>query len=381
MPAILRVPKTSPTWLLASASQIAALARSGTAWTNMKAHADETLTGVKLWDPADRTSTKILACALVSVGYKYIATVDPTTAETYRAKCQAALELIPPQLTAGPFYGDTIHGIARNITPLVLAADIIGWDDDTKLATFTSFCSTLLGTVPEEDLDADPVVEFDAFIAGDGRSIPSLHEELADAQGSYAGAARVALALFLRDRTHAERADAVLQGWLGDTSKYNGFTFGGSRNDLTWQDDTAAPRGVNPASALSNDGLARNFDGIIPEAQRDAGTYPTKWLSKSDEPFNALQGAITSAILLSRAGFTPWTYSGEALKRAVVWLASVNTQEFDDSVNGGDDAWMAWVIDSIYSTTYVSSQSITNPTTAGKCLAYTDWLTANANWP
>lgn len=381
MPAVLRVPKSSPTWILASASQIAALARSGTAWTNMKAHADETLTGVKLWDPSDRTSTKILACALVSVGYKYISAVDSVTAETYRAKCQAALELIPPQLTAGPFYGDTIHGIARNITPLVLAADIIGWDDDAKLATFEGFCSSLLGTIAEEEPDADPAVEFDAFVAGDGLSIPAVHESLADANGTYAGAARVALSLFLRDRTHLERAHTVWQGWLGDTSQYDGFTFGGSRNDLTWQDDTAEPRGINPLDAESNDGLARDFDGIIPEAQRDAGTYPTKWLSKSDEPFNALQGAVTAAIMLSRARYKPWESSSEALKRAVAWLASVNTQEFDDSVNGGDDAWMAWVIDSVYSTTYVSSQSLTNPTTPGKCLSYTDWLTANANWP
>lgn len=381
MPAVLRIPRNAPVWMLTSASQVAQCARSGTAWTNMKAHADETLTGVKLWDPTDRTSTKILACALVYAGYQYISAVDTVTAETYRAKAQAALELIPAQLTDGPFYGDTIHGIARNITPLVLAANIIGWDDNTKLATFTNFCSTLLGSIAEEDPDADPAVTFDAFAAGDDLSIPSCHETYADANGCYAGAARAALAIFLRDQAHIDRVVTVFRGLLGDSSAYDGFTFGGAREDLTWQDDTSNPVGINPSSALSNDGLSRNFDGIIPDAQRDAGTYPTKWLSKSDEPFNALQGIVTTALLLARARYTTWDYSSEAIKRAVVWLASVNSQEFDDSVNGGDDAWMAWLIDRIYSTTYVSSQSISNPTTAGKCMSYTDWLTANTNWP
>lgn len=371
MPLVQRAPGTSPVWLWISPGQVSQCSRSGTAWTNLKADADRTYSPV-LWDQDDKGDTYILAGALVYMAYKHIATVDLVTAEVYRAKVQAGIEAAMPQLLSGPIVDDTALPLVRNVTPLVIAGSIIDWDSQAALDAFTAWCRSLLGTSSTPPFSG-------AFVAGDGRSISSTHEDRPNNWGTHAGAARLALAIFLREWTHVARCEAVFRGWLGEVNQYAGFQWG---SDTSWHSGAPSVKiGVNPSGAVSPDGLARVFDGILPDDQRRVGPYPTQWGQKSNYTYEALQGIVTQAVLLARQGRTPWSWSSEAIRRAFNWLSTTNSQLFTDAVNGTDDYWMAWILDRVYGTTYVSSQSIPSPTSPGKSMGYADWTIGSPNWP
>ncbi|MEP7189994.1 MAG: hypothetical protein ABI901_12455, partial [Roseiflexaceae bacterium] len=147
-------------------------------------------------------------------------------------------------------------------------------------------------------------------------------------------------------------------GWLGDRTAYAGFTYG----QLDWQADASKPVGINPKGATKN---GRNVDGVLPDDQRRAGgfTWPAP---KENYVWEALQGAVVQAELLSHAGYDAWNWSDRAMWRAVNWEYTVNG--FPAT---GDDTFEIYIINHAYGSSFSVGAANT-----GKNLDFTDWLYA-----
>ena len=124
--------------------------------------------------------------------------------------------------------------------------------------------------------------------------------------------------------------------------------------------DPSRPVGINPAGA-TRDG--HSIDGVLPDDQRRGG--PFVWPPpRENYVYEALQGAIVEAVILSRAGYDVWNWSDRALLRAYTWLR--DQAQFPPQ---GDDTWQMPILDRYYGTRYWNGSS----TRPGKNMGWTDW--------
>ncbi len=333
-------------WIWISPDQIARLPASGPAWEQMRADANENLLSVNVGDQNDKSDSYIMAAALVHAKLKSLG--DPA-AESYRARVQqACLAAIGTESNAS-----TALGPSRQVSPIVIAADLIDWDHAGEKAAFRAW------------VDA---VRFRRF--PDGRSITSTHEDRPNNWGNHAGASRLACALYVQDWDAAVRCKEVFAGYLGDRSSYAGFRYG----DSSWQEDESNPVGINPAGA-TKDGY--DLDGVLPDDQRRSGGFPSGWNDKTNYVYEGLQGVLAQAVMIDRGGYLPWNWSNRAILRAYEWLHFVHNQPVTDSINGSDDYWQTYLVNHIYGTRFPEPSS-TNP---GKAVGYTDWTTLDPQWP
>ena len=243
-----------------------------------------------------------------------------------------------------PSHGDGESlALARNLPALVISANLL----DLRQA--------------EPDANA----EFSAWlraclhdrIGRQRRSLVSTHEQRPNNWGTHAGAARIAIALYLNDRAELERAARVLRGWLGEGEPWSAFRF----RDRTWQADPARPLGINAAGAQR---YGHNLDGVIGDDQRRAGAFA--WPPPhTNYAWEALQGAVLQAQFLSDNGYPAWAWGDAALLRAVRWL--IDTANYPPT---GDDLWLMPLIDRAYGTRY--SQRFPDPEQRpGKSVGFT----------
>lgn len=317
---------TNRVWL--DDNTISKLSTEGQAWENLLAAAQTDTNSPKLSDQNDKTDTYILAKALVWA---------KTGVVKYRNEVITALESV-----IGSENGAGILAIVRNIQGYVLAADLIKLDGELN-NNFKFWLSELRHKV------------FSG--AGPSLSIITCHEKRPNNFGTHAGAARVAIALYLNDMIDLAAAAVVFEGWLGNRSAYTGFEFG----DLDWQCHPDTPVGINPAGCTKE---GYSIDGVLPDDQRRSGGF--RWPPpKENYVWEALQGAVVQAELLSRHGFPAWDWSNLAIFRAVDWLYTIANYPPD-----GDDAWIPWIVNAVYATNFPT----TNPTGAGKGFGWADWV-------
>ena len=233
--------------------------------------------------------------------------------------------------------GGRTLALARNLTGYVLAADLIGYRDDRFVQWVDDVRHRTL----------------------DGKTLISTHEDRPNNWGTHAGAARIAAAMYLGDVDDLGRAAAVFLGWLGESYAYDGFKYG----SLAWQSDPANPVGINPAHAEID---GHDVDGALPEELRRSGGF--SWPPpKQNYCWEAMQGAVTQALLLERAGFHDvWDWADRALLRAASWLYDVAAFPAE-----GDDRFVPHLIDHAYGTDYASGSA-----GAGKSVGFTDWTHA-----
>lgn len=320
-------------WL--SASEIAALPTSGTAWNNLKKAADSNLRGGVLTH-RDNHNTRVMAAALVAARLND---------NTYRARVRDALV----DLIAAP-YG-TEDGLARNrrLGTYAIAAELIGLHnfDPGVDASFRTWLAVARDT---------------HLTSGGGGTLAGYHERRPNNYGNHAGFSRMAVALYLGNQAEFERAVVVFRGYLGDRSAYEGFQF---REDFTWHEDPDRPLGVNPKGATKRDdsGTLRNIDGVMPDDQRRCGSF--QWPPcVTNYAWEGLQGAIGMAWLAHRQGHDAVSWSDQALLRAVTWL--ITQAEFPAV---GDDVWQMHLVNYMYGTSFPAA----SPTQPGKNIGWTDW--------
>ena len=181
------------------------------------------------------------------------------------------------------------------------------------------------------------------------------------------GASRIAADVYLGDRADLARAAKVFRGWLGDRRAYHGFAFG----DRSWQSDPRAPVGVDPPGTVRS-GLP--LDGALPDDLRRGCPFqvppcPTGY------PWEALQGAVVQAELLSRQGYDSWNWGHQALLRAVRFLQRLDARFPGSGWSAhGDDTWIPWLINARY---HVHLPTV-SPTLPGKGMGFTDWTAGGA---
>jgi hypothetical protein len=293
------------------------LPASGRAWQALVSEANS-FRGVDLSDQEDDNDVRLLAWALVTV--RTGGDVGPI---------YDALARVP-----GTEGADTL-ALGRNLAPVVLAADLVGYRE----AGFVDWVRRVMRT------------------SLDGMTLISTHENRPNNWGTHAGASRIAADLYLGDGGDLSRAAAVFRGWLGERSVYAGFNYG----DLDWQANDDAPVGINPPGATID---GHNVDGVLPDDMRRAGGF--QWPPpKENYVYEALQGALLQAELLSRAGYPAYDWSGRALLRAFSWLH--NQASFPAE---GDDTWQPHLVNARYGTSFPAQL----PSRPGKNFGFADWL-------
>jgi hypothetical protein len=309
-----------------SPAEIAALPRTGPAWDALLREASATLGAPDLADQDSRANVRLLAKALVSVR---------TDDAGLRDEVLAALDAV-----RGTERGASALAVCRELTGYLLAADIVGLDPPRR-AAFSRWLRELRSS------------------RFDGQTIAEIHERRPNNWGTHAGASRIAMALYLGDLRELTRAIDVFRGWLGEPGAYTGFRFGSP----DWQPEHGPVFGINPVGTTRH---GRSLDGVLPDDQRRAGRF--RWPPpRENYVYEALQGAITQAQLLDRAGFDAWAWGERALLRAFEWLYDIA-----DFPAAGDDSWQPHLINWAYCTHF----PVSVPARPGKAVGYTDWTLA-----
>jgi hypothetical protein len=310
-----------------SRDELAQLATLGPAWKRLRREASRPVVSPSLSDQNDPMNVRVLAKALWAARSDN----DKMRQEVVRAVLSVM----------GTEQGGRTLAVARKLVTYVIAADLVGLPPLDE-ARFRAWLEPMLARKMAE-----------------GRSLRSVHEESPNNWGTHAGATRAAIAVYLGSRSELQRTAQVFRGWLGDRSAYAGFRWG----HLSWQADPGHPVGVNRAGALL---LGHPVDGVLPDDQRRGGGFA--WPPpKENYVYEALQGALVQAVILSRAGYDVWSWEDRALLRAYKWL-----YEVADFPARGDDVWQLPVVDFYYGTSFWDG----SPTSAGKNVGWTDWTHA-----
>jgi hypothetical protein len=318
---------TSGVWL--SVPEIAALDQTGPAWAALLNEAAGSCGPVRLGDQDDTADTCVLGKALV-----FSRTGDV-------AQRRATVEALAGLVGSGSYRGSAL-ALGRNLPAVVIAADLVGLSqhDPDLDSRFRQYIAELVRT----PTTGGPVDLIDC------------HERRPNNWGTHCGAARATVAAYLGDSGELDRVADVLRGWLGDRDVYAGFEYG----DRAWQCDPQRPVGINPAGC-TRDG--HPIGGVLPDDQRRAG--PFAWPpSRENYVYEALQGALVQAVVLTRAGYAPFTWGNEALLRAYRWL-----HEEASFPATGDDSWQMHVVNHYYGTRFPAVV----PARPGKNMGWTDW--------
>ncbi|MHC4415638.1 MAG: alginate lyase family protein [Planctomycetota bacterium] len=306
-----------------SPEEIAKLPLEGSAWESLLEEANKPAGIPNIGFINDDVDVRVMAKALVYVR---------TSEEAYRGQvidtCLAAI---------GTEQGGNTLALGRNLVGYVIAADLVGLPPSKDLE-FRIWLRELL------DMELQ------------GRTLRSTHEDRPNNWGTHAGASRAAVAVYLEDGEELKETARVFKGYLGDRDAYAGFHYG----ELWWQHDPIQPVGINPRGATK---LGHSIDGVIPDDQRRGG--PFQWPPPRERyVYEALQGALAQALILSRQGFDVWTWEDRALLRAFRWLHI----EADFPAEG-DDTWQPHVVNHHYGTGFPAPV----PARPGKNVGWTDW--------
>jgi hypothetical protein len=321
-------PRLSGLWL--NAGEIAALPVTGAAWDNVKRRADSDCGTPELSDQEDETNVCVMAKALVFAR---------TRRAQYRTDVVSALRGV---VGAGPYDGRAL-ALGRELVAYVIAADLIDLEahDPSLGRRFRSELRILLTTRAE---------------GGGAGNLIECHERRPNNWGTHCGASRVAVAAYLGDRSELDRAARVFRGYLGDRGAYAAFRYG----DKSWQCDEQRPVGINARGCMKKQ---RPVDGVLPDDQRRGGRFA--WPPpKENYVWEALQGAVVTAVILHRQGYAAFEWGDRALLRAVLWLHQQARYPAE-----GDDTWIPHVINRFYKSTFPAP----TPSSPGKNVGWTDW--------
>jgi hypothetical protein len=104
-------------------------------------------------------------------------------------------------------------------------------------------------------------------------------------------------------------------------------------------------------------------EGGVPDDQGRSG--PFEWPPpKENYVYEALQGVLLQAVILSRAGCDVWNWEDQAILRAFTWKHDVAGYP-----PVGDDNWEPFIINHYYGTGFQT----TNVSSHGKNVAPTCW--------
>lgn len=319
-----------------STAELRRLPERGPAWRRLEQIARREPGHPDLSNKDDEDDTNALAAALVAAR---------TRDGGLRRK---AARLVAQAI--GTERGGRTLALGRGLVSYVIAADLIDLrrlDPETD-AAFREWLRT---------------VRFERLRPGSRPTLVATHEVAPNNWGTHAGASRIAADIYLGDTADLARAAAVVKGYLGDRAAYHAFRYG---DDLSWQADASRPVGVNPAGAVRD---GQDVGGALPDDMR-RGCARRSPPCPTGYPWEAMQGAVVEAELLSRQGYDAWHWGDRALERAARFLIDTS-RRYDEPAFAprGNDVWVAWLLNRRYGLRLPASA----PTRPGRGVGWTDW--------
>jgi len=379
---------TSGAYLVMPQAELEALPVSGDAWDYLKARADEAVaitldagSEASPWLPnyndsgaAQRVPARYLAAALV------VASAFDGDKAPYRAAVAAALRHVmgseEEASTDGTAAGDRLLATARQLPAWVLSADLIALDGSL----------TGTRTTPGSDSGTDwTATTFDDWLSsvrtktigthGRWTNITLTHENSAANWGAHCAASRVAASLYLGDDSDVDRAATVLRGAMGDSNAYPAYPDGQnpqdgegfqttSSFDSSWACNYSAT--VGGWRPINSGDCGAAMDGIVVEdMSRSAGAYPNYDDTGIGYAFETMAGLHLAALLLDRQGVAAFSWSDDALKRAMLWLDGEGQVPGSGSVR----QHVPWITNHFYGTNLPTGEA-----RMGRGFGFTDWL-------
>jgi hypothetical protein len=380
---------TPKVWIWIGPDQLRNLPMTGPGWDARGApwfenrgvyyYAQQSATDIVVGALDERRDVYALAKALVSLRLR-LEPVPPEDPEPYRAAAQeACLNAIGTELL-GP--EPSTLSLGRNLFALVIAANLIEWDNSVPGRQERDF-RRWVGSVRRELLPDGSTVQ---------RSMIQAHEERPNNWGLMCGASRLAAALYLEDPVEEERCWDIFRRWLGDTTSPFEFRLD-DWGELSWQHDPLHPAGINPMGARKIDcfGTQRPIGGAMPDDMRRAGpfcaiapcapdwTWPSYRTSDSrNYNWSAMQAVLAQGVLHARRGRDPWMINDLAVGRALYWLYHELRFPVTDAQAGDDDYWQAHLANQVYPLLGLPETVATKP---GHQIGFTDWTTLEPSWP
>lgn len=282
------------------------LPRTGPAWQAMydRAMVDPWPTP-SLWSHGAMGDTYAVAGALVSV-----ATDNTLLRDRVIAWCLSCVgsEIDP---TTGLRPGSL--PLSRNLFGVLVAADLVEMKAHLSTAQRTAFDAWLRATI--------------YTVNSEGRSMVMSNYTRPNNWGLMAASSLLAAFWWLEDAESFQAVAGIFKGYLGDRSTYAGFTY---KYDFSWHADENAMRGINPRGSVklwdnpydpTMEGQYVSIDGVLPEEMRRwdgvAFIFPPP---QEQYCWEALQGAMATAEVLTRAGYPAWQWEDRAIARAVNWI-------------------------------------------------------------
>lgn len=307
-----------------SADELSVLSTNNVQWDNLMEEASLSIYDTHISNPDEWADVVAMAKALVYA---------KTGNSAYRTQViDACADAIGTETNGSSL------ALGRNLGGFIIAADLVKLPRSDDML-FRDWLKTMLD---------EPM--------SDSRSLTTAHEALADNRGTYAGGARAAIAAYLQDWDELDRVAQVFKGWLGDRTSYAGFTY----DNLAWQADTNSPVGINAQGAEIE---GHSVDGVLAAEQARAGSFD--WPPpKVGYAYEALQGALLQAVILSRTGRDVWNWEDKAIARACEWA-----EKEADAVATGDDTWQPFIVNQVYQTNLFTQVTSSH----GANIAPADW--------
>ncbi|MFB0515031.1 MAG: T9SS type A sorting domain-containing protein, partial [Candidatus Neomarinimicrobiota bacterium] len=192
----------------------------------------------------------------------------------------------------------------------------------------------------------------EVYIGKDSRTLLYMFHLRPNNWGTHAFGSLCAIYAYLQDTTSlAEVRDYWIQAVVGpkpDTLEYGGP----EPIDLSWHLEENNLRLINPKSALK-EGL--NIDGIMPDDMRRGASFSNP-PAHTGYAWEALQGIVSGARILQRAGMPIWNVADSAIYRAGYALQVRWENQFGGWKAEGDDLWMLAFLDDAYGTYWAENQ-------------------------
>jgi hypothetical protein len=329
-PAPVVAPPTNGSAVWVSRAEVMSRPATGPLWDEMQQTANATFPPAKISDQESNHDMYTLAAALVYAR---------SGAASYRAKAADAINR-----AIGTERDGYTLALARNLAGYAVAADLI--DLKSYKSTAYSRFRTWLSAVRTKNLH--------------GLTLITTHERRSNNWGAMAGVSRIAADLYLGDTADLARAATVFRGYTGDRGAYTGFEFG----DMSWQANPFQPVPINPPGA-TRDGLS--IDGALPDDMRRGCAFQVP-PCRTYYAWEAMQGIIMQADLLSHHGYPAFAWSQNAVYRAAHFLRNLDRLYGGWWVQG-DDIWQPSVLNHAYGPVFPSSGS-----GAGKVFGWTNWV-------
>jgi len=313
-----------------SPAELARVPMSGDAWTEVLVAASEASGNqASVSDQDSNNNVQTLAAAIVHAR---------AGTKTSKDKVVVACSKLASE---GKPAGNTLAW-ARETGAYVMAADLVGY----RTPEFEVWCRNMA----------------DIYVGTDGRTLRQMFEERPNNWGAMAFGSLSAIYRYLRDTANLT---AIRDYWvqLVEGPKPKLAVYGGPERDLSWHADESNPRLINPRDSVKR-GI--NIDGILPDDMRRGGPLrdPPGF---TGYPWEAMQGFVTAARVLDRAGMPIWTVGDQALYRAAYALQVRLGGGWDTSwMASGDDVWMLAFLNKVYNTTWSSPATTSRTWGAGK---------------